>query len=202
MSKSHTLLTAACLLASVSFAQAQQAAPKPTDEHHPPAAAVPAAPGMALGAPGAAMPMMGGDMGKMMQSMMPMMRQMMAHDGMMRADGPMGMMAPARVEGRIAFLKTELKITDAQAPLWTAYANVLRAEAKSMSDMRGMMMPGAPAPAAQTAADRADQRVKRLTAQLESAKTAAIALRALYAVLDDSQKKSADELLGQPMGRM
>src|SRR6516164_4872740 len=41
------------------------------------------------------------------------------------------------VEGRLAFLKTELKITDAQLPLWNAVADAIRANAKSMGDMAG-----------------------------------------------------------------
>jgi hypothetical protein len=126
---------------------------------------------------------MGGEMGRMMQNMMPM----------------MGMMAPQRVEGRIAFLKTELKITDAQLPEWNAYADLLRKNAKAMSDAGGMMSQMA---APMSAPDRADQRVKTLTARLETSKTNAIAIRALYAVLSDAQKKTADELLAPPMGRM
>ena len=52
-----------------------------------------------------------------------------------------GMMNPAQhIEGRLAFLKTELKITDAQAPQWNAYADALRANAKRMGDMFGDMM--------------------------------------------------------------
>ncbi len=52
-----------------------------------------------------------------------------------------GMMNPAQhIEGRLAFLKTELKITDAQAPQWNAYADALRANAKQMGEMFGDMM--------------------------------------------------------------
>ena len=45
-------------------------------------------------------------------------------------------------EGRIAFLKTELKITDAQISQWNAFADALRANARRMSEMRSTMMPG------------------------------------------------------------
>ncbi|WP_374313015.1 Spy/CpxP family protein refolding chaperone [Dongia sp.] len=52
-----------------------------------------------------------------------------------------GMMNPGQhIEGRLAFLKTELKITDAQAPQWNAYADAMRANAKRMGDMFGDMM--------------------------------------------------------------
>src|SRR5262245_45184860 len=53
--------------------------------------------------------------------------------------GPM--MNPSQhVEGRLAFLKTELKITDAQAPQWNAYADALRANAQRMGDLMNDMM--------------------------------------------------------------
>ena len=78
--------------------------------------------------------MMGGMMGQQdgqpgmmgnMGQMMPMMRQMM-----MGQQGGMGMPFE-HVEGRIAFLKAELKITDAQAPQWNAFADTLRSNAKA-----------------------------------------------------------------------
>jgi hypothetical protein len=100
------------------------------DMHHPnttpPAATAAPAPAM----PGGSMSGAGG---------MPMM-------GMMRMMGPDGMgmsMMPAmagHVEGRLAYLKTELKVTDAQLPLWNAVADAIRADAKAMGDMPGGMM--------------------------------------------------------------
>ena len=45
------------------------------------------------------------------------------------------------VEGRLAFLKTELKITDAQMPRWNTFAEAVRANAKEMEQvMQGGMM--------------------------------------------------------------
>jgi len=49
---------------------------------------------------------------------MPMMRMMMGQGGM-------PMMAK-HIDGRLAFLKTELKITDAQLPLWNVFAQAMR----------------------------------------------------------------------------
>ena len=70
---------------------------------------------------------MGGAGGMPMRDMM---RMMMGADGMpdMRTMAAMA----GHVEGRLAFLKTELKITDAQLPLWDAVADVIRANARSM----------------------------------------------------------------------
>jgi hypothetical protein len=107
-------------------------------------------------------------------------------------------MAPfAHTEGRIAFLKAELAITDAQAPQWTAFADALRGASKSMLEsMTSMMQAGMPS----NAADRTDAMVKMMAARLDSLKTIAAAEKALYAVLTDAQKKAADELLSGPMG--
>ena len=207
----------------------------PSDTTAAPAAPAPAAPagstpgqppGMGMGMMGRGGPggMMGGDMGAMMQNMMPMMRGMMAQRGMDRMDGPLGMMGPHRVEGRIAFLRTELQITEAQMAAWNAFADVLRSEARGMEAMRGRMMggqmpgmpmqpgqmqPGAtpggapggrPMPTASLSfPDHADQMVQVLTARLEATRAIATASRTLYAVLTDAQKRTADELLTMHM---
>jgi hypothetical protein len=38
------------------------------------------------------------------------------------------------VEGRLAFIKTELKITDKEMPLWNAFAEAVRANAKTINE--------------------------------------------------------------------
>ena len=63
--------------------------------------------------------------------------------GMMGPGGGMMMrMMQGHVEGRLAFLKTELKITDAQLPLWNAVAEAIRANAKSSMGMMEEMAGG------------------------------------------------------------
>ena len=123
---------------------------------------------------------------------------------MMGGPGRMGMMGMAdRVEGRIAFLKTELKITEAQMPQWNAFADALRSNASRMSGMAATMMQGGMmgqdgAPV--TAPDRLDRMEKMMSAMLESVKATKAALVPLYAVLTDEQKKTADQLIHGPMG--
>ena len=103
------------------------------------------------------------------------------------------------VEGRLAFLKTELKITDAQLPLWNAVADAMRANAKNMGDMAGGMMGGS-----QTATlpDKLAMREKMMTTHLEALRKFKAAVDPLYAALSDEQKKTADELLIGPMEMM
>ena len=134
-----------------------------------------------------------GPMGSGGMPMMGMMR-MMGRDGM----SMMGAMA-RHVEGRLAFLKTELKITDAQLPLWNAVADAMRANAKSMGDMAGGMMGGSETA---TLPDKLAMREKMMTAHLEALRKFKAAADPLYAALSDEQKKTADELLIGPMGMM
>ena len=196
---------AAAMLLSASPALAE-------DAHHPaPAETTAPAPGEAAPHPsapapgGAEMPggmmsdgMMGGDMMKMMQEMMGrhagMMRGMMA-DGAGMQDGMMGkMMAPEHVEGRIAFLRTELKVTDAQQPLWEAVAAALRENARgSTGMMQEAVAAGLPA--------SLERRERQLTANLESLQRLRAAVEPFYASLDEAQKAAADSLLA-PMGMM
>ena len=137
---------------------------------------------------GRSMPMMGG----------------MEQGGMMPTMG-MGMMGMTEhVEGRIAFLKTELKITDAQLPQWNAFADALRSNAKRMAEMRGTMMQGGMTGQAPpvNAPERFGRMEKMMTAMLETVRSTKAALDPLYAVLSDEQKKMADTLLRGPMGMM
>ena len=128
----------------------------------------------------------------------------MEQGGMMPMMG-MGMMGMVEhVEGRIAFLKTELKITDAQLPQWNAFADALRNNAKRMAEMRGTMMQGGMTGQAtsMSAPERFDRMEKMIAATLETVRSTKAALDPLYAVLSDEQKKMADTLLRGPMGMM
>lgn len=130
---------------------------------------------------GMQMPMMQG--GSMMQ--MPMMRQ-----------GRMIDMPSDYVEGRIAFIHAELRITDSQTAAWTEFANVLRANAKRSAEARDAHRQQT----APTSAARLDEQERWLTARLEGVRALKAAYGKLYAVLDDRQKKTADELMAMPMG--
>ena len=179
--------------ASLAFVLALAAAPafaedSQHDQHHP-AAAAPAAAPMPGGMPGGGM---GAGMGSGAAGMP--MTGMMA---MMGAEG-MSMMAK-HVEGHIAFLKTELKITDAQLPQWNAFADALRDNAKSMQGMMGSMMGMAPDG---TLPDKLAAREKQLTARLEAMRKLKAVAEPLYTALSPDQKKTADEIMLSPMGMM
>jgi hypothetical protein len=197
-------IAAIAIAAPLTLAQAQST-PTISPATPPPMAPMPA-PGSAAGAmPGMDMgKMMGGDMGQMMR----MMHGGMMPGGMMPAQAA-GMMPFNHVEGRIAFYKAELAITDAQLPQWNAFAEAMRAGAKDMqASMAAMMQTGMMqtgmmhAGMAAAAPARADAMVQMMSARLDAMKAIVAAAKPLYAVLSDDQKKMADELISERLRGM
>jgi len=139
--------------------------------------------------------------GMMGPGMGPGMMQWIGRGGMMGMMGGgcpmMGMLgrngaAPSFAEGRVAFIKAELAITDAQSSVWDAYAAALRKNLESMQSMRKTMM-GAASPGSPV--ERLDLHISTMESRLQSLKEVKPALAALYAALSEDQKKKADELL-------
>lgn len=123
---------------------------------------------------------------------MPMM-QMMGRSGMP------GMGMTDHIEGRIAFLRAELKITDAQTKLWDNFAQSLRDNAKKLvavrakeSEQKGALTP----------VRRLDDQEQWYAARLDGIKEIKSALTPFYAALSDQQKETADELLPANIGLM
>jgi LTXXQ motif family protein len=159
----------------------------------------------------------------MMGQQVPMMNQGMMNQGMMNygvmGHGMMPMMDPSQhIEGRLAFLKTELKITEAQAPQWTAYAEALRANAKRMGQLMTEMMSsgmmnygmvnGNPGGMTQgqpgtmmSLPDRLAWAEQHMAAHMEMLQAIKGPTEELYAVLSAEQKHVADQIMG-PMGMM
>lgn len=150
-------------------------------------------------------PMMGGNMG--MGMMGPGMQGMMGPgaQGMM-GNMPMGMgmmgqgMGPGMMmgmgpmmEGRLAYLKADLGITDAQAAAWDGYVSTVKARGDAMQGMHATMMQ---AMQSGTAMARMDAHTAAMQSMMDSMKALKPATEALYKVLSDDQKKKADMLLG------
>lgn len=158
------------------------------------------APGPATAAPQGGMGMMN-DMKNMMSSMSTMhsmgMMQMM---GMM-GRGMDGMATIDRIEGRIAFLRAELKITDAQADAWNGFADALRTNARKLTEVRATAMPkpGDGQPASALSA-RLDQQEQWLAARLDGTRAMKSSFAKLNEALSDDQKKTANDLLAPHMG--
>jgi hypothetical protein len=120
-----------------------------------------------------------------------------------------------RVEARLAYQKTALKITDAQTPQWNAYAEFARKQAKDMEQrfekMRGTMRaqrgtegrgpqsgPGRQRPNAIESLERR-QGVHAEAIRLINERLAV--QKPLYAALSPEQQKVADTVLNPRMGR-
>ena len=173
------VLLAAILAVSATGALAQTSASPPVATATP----SPTTQGMPMsGMPMGGMPGASGGM-----PMMGMTQMMMGQHGM-----------AGHVEGRIAFLKTELKITDAQMPLWNAVADAIRAAPQDMSEMPCMSM----MQSSGTLSEKLAAREKAMTAHLEALRKLRSAVEPLYAALSDDQKKTADQLMMGPMGIM
>ena len=142
--------------------------------------------------------MMGGDTAQMM-TMMQMM-QMMQGGGMMPMGmGPRGGDPFQHIEGQIAFYKAELKITDAQATQWNAFADALRANAVRL---RQAMMKAREAQGPVFALEQMERRIAMLTELGDAMQAMLAAAKPLYAALSDDQKKVADELMAEHMMTM
>ena len=107
-------------------------------------------------------------------------------------------MPSARIEPRLAYIKTALKITDAQTAQWNAVADVMRKHAKDADSAVAAMR--AERDEKHTLIDGIEHHQKMLTKEAAYLGELLAAARPLYASLSQEQKTSADELLVPHMG--
>ena len=112
---------------------------------------------------------------------------------------------------RLAAVKAELNLTDAQLPLWNAFVEAVKANAQTMRQGMGMMMQGSggshgaqsgygmmmtgPLP------ERLQRHEQMMTAHLEALRKVIAAVSPLYDALTPDQKAKADRLLCVQMNR-
>ena len=151
-----------------------------------------------LAVPAAAQQHMQGGMQQGMQNSPGMMQGQGMHDRMMGGMGGqmMGGGPAKHIEGRLAFLKTELGITDAQMDVWEDYAEAVRDAAGSMQQMHDTMMSGDAPTSFPARMERYDQMT---SARIETLRTLRDAAVPLYETLDDEQKQVADSIMGMGM---
>lgn len=155
--------------------------------HHPQGVqATPGAPerppqqgGTGMGGPGG---MMGGERAGMMR--------MMQERRMAMATQPF-----RRVEGQLAFIRAELRITDAQASQWNTFAEAVRAQSGRLHAAVQASMQGAMG--ATPAPQQIERRIALLSAQLEAMRAVSAAAGPLYAALSEEQRRTADELMAE-----
>ncbi len=108
-----------------------------------------------------------------------------------------------RIEARLAYVKTALKITDAQQPQWDAYANLVR---KSAQEVEQKITAWRSAKGARPEHQRANaverlEREQSFHAQAVTRINELLAVeKPLYAALSPEQQKVADEVLVRSSG--
>ena len=111
-----------------------------------------------------------------------------------------------RIEARLAYIKTALKITDAQQSQWDSFANVLRGQArdmdKRMQERRAQYAqrtPGAQRPDRPnvTAIERLERTQQRMTVRATRLNEVLAAAKPLYAALSPEQKQVADQMIAR-----
>lgn len=111
------------------------------------------------------------------------------HDGMMGQRD-----LRAEVEGRLAYVKTALGITDNEAAAWKAYEDAARANVQSIQSAGEAMVA---ATQSGTGVDRLQKRIALTQTELDALKALQPATEALYKALTPEQQKKADTLLGR-----
>jgi hypothetical protein len=109
-----------------------------------------------------------------------------------------------RVEARLAYVRTALKITDAQQAQWESFANVLRKHARDMDQRIQQRMAQRQQAGAQrterprfSAIERLERQQQRLTQRSARLNEVIAAAKPLYAAFSPEQKQLADQMLGE-----
>ena len=100
-------------------------------------------------------------------------------------------------EGRLAFLKAELKITPQQEKVWSQYAQTLRKTATTIYEQHQLYFDHLQS--SEGLPQRLDEREELMATALDAMHRTDAALKPLYAALDADQKEVADQVLGFPM---
>jgi hypothetical protein len=133
----------------------------------------------------------------------------MSHQGEWSHHEKSALSAGERVEARLAYVKTALKITDAQKSQWDAFADAERKQAQAREkkmqewhakyeqrrDERGA--PGAADHKRPSAIERLEHEKEFLSDAQAALDAKLAAIKPLYAALSDKQKAVADEILAE-----
>lgn len=99
------------------------------------------------------------------------------------------------VDGQLAYIKAELKITTAQEPQWNVFANMFHADKEKQARVCRVMQDAARQIASASLPESMKIKEDRLAEQLESLRALDAAVQPLYSILNKDQKKTADEIM-------
>ena len=103
-----------------------------------------------------------------------------------------------RIDARLAYIKTALKIAPAQEQPWNVLADALRKQTRQFDTERQARRAASVQPA--SAIERLQQRQRSMALASASLNDLLEAARPLYATFSDEQKKIADEMLNRRGG--
>lgn len=104
------------------------------------------------------------------------------------------------VEGRLAYLKAELKLTDAQTPQWNAFADAFRASGQKVAQYCASLKEQSDKGKPSGILQQFGLMERNMTAHLEFVRAIKAAAEPLFGVLTEEQKKTADETMTGLMG--
>lgn len=113
----------------------------------------------------------------------------------------------SHTEGKLAFLKTELKITADQEQAWNAFADVVRQSDQARADMREKRHERRQGFLEEKDVDvppldeRIDQHLQSMEEHIAMARNLATATKTLYGQLTPEQQEIADQMLPPRHGR-
>ena len=113
----------------------------------------------------------------------------------MAGQGPMTCQMDQYVDGQLAFLKTELKITEAQTPQWNVFAQAFSADREKRADLCRQAREQAKDLRTASLLDVITVAEDQLSQRLDSLRMMKAALQPLYASLGKEQKKTADQIM-------
>lgn len=109
-----------------------------------------------------------------------------------------------RIEARLAYIQTALKITDAQKPQWETFAATLRKQARD-ADTRALERRTQTADRSKqqqvSSIERLEKRQRMMAAGAQRMNELIAASKPLYATLNPDQKQIADSLLSPRHGK-
>lgn len=104
--------------------------------------------------------------------------------------------AGEHIEGRLAYVKAELKLTDAQAAQWSAFADAYRTTGQKLAQYcaspKDHKMPGG-------VLEQLGMMERNMTVHLDAVRAIRSAAEPLFAALSDDQKKTAEEAMAGVM---
>jgi hypothetical protein len=99
------------------------------------------------------------------------------------------------LDGQLAYLKTELKITDVQTPQWNIFAQAFRAEMEKKAQLCRQAMEQSRPGVSVNLLDSLKMTEDQLAKRLDSLRAMRAAVQPLYSILTPEQKKTADEIM-------